>query len=278
MAAHATEGTGLGLTITKRLIDAMGGTIEVASRPGRGSRFVVQLALPRVNEPVATEAPPARIVIGYLGGVRSILVADDKTENRSVLARLLEPLGFVVHQAADGHEALSMAREHHPDLVLMDLVMPNLDGFEAIRRLKLDPELAHVRTIAVSASAFDDTRRESLQQGAVDFIAKPVRMSELLERIRHHLDVEWVYADSEASGNTAPPSSVAELPLPAPEELERMLELTTLGDIEGLSVALDALAPRAHLAPFVAHLRGFTRQFQMNRIRALLESLRERHD
>ena len=249
VAAHATEGTGLGLTITKRLIDAMGGSIEVSSRPGRGSRFVVRLALPRVNEPVATEPPPARTVIGYLGGVRSILVADDKAENRTVLSRLLEPLGFIVYQAADGNEALTVARERHPDLILMDLVMPNLDGFEAIRRLKLDPELAHVRTIAVSASAFDDTRRESLQQGAVDFIAKPIRMTELLERLRHHLDVEWVYADGEGARNAMPQTpTVAELPLPLPEELERMLELTTLGDIEGLNVALDTLAPRTELA------------------------------
>jgi CheY-like chemotaxis protein len=218
-------------------------------------------------------------VIGYIGGIRSILVADDKVENRSVLARLLEPLGFIVYQAADGNEALAVARQHRPNLVLMDLVMPNLDGFEAIRRLRLDPELAHVRTIAVSASAFDDTRRESLQQGAVDFIAKPVRMTELLERLRHHLDIEWVYADSEGSRTATPPTAaVAELPLPAPEELERMLELTTLGDIEGLNVALDGLASRTELAPFVAHLRGLTRQFQMNRIRALLESLRERQD
>ncbi len=276
--AHATEGTGLGLTITKRLIDAMGGTIDVSSRPGRGSCFAVHLELPRMEGPAAFEEPASQSVIGYLGGVRSILIADDKSENRNVLARLLEPLGFVVHQAADGHEALAAAREHRPDLVLMDLVMPNLDGFEAIRRLKLDPELAHVRTIAVSASAFDDTRRESLQQGAVDFIAKPVRLTELLERIRHHLDVEWVYADRErtrdAAARNAP--NAAELPIPAPAELERMLELTTLGDIEGLNVALDALAPRTDLEPFVAHLRGFTRQFQMNRIRTLLESMRER--
>ena len=278
VAAHATEGTGLGLTITKRLIDAMGGTINVSSRPGRGSRFAVQLELPRIDVPVAFEEPAARTVIGYLGGLRSILVADDKPENRSVMARLLEPLGFVVHQAADGHEALAAAREHRPDLVLMDLVMPNLDGFEAIRRLKLDPELAHVRTIAVSASAFDDTRRESLQQGAVDFISKPVRLTELLDRIRHHLDIEWVYADRDRTRDASPRNTpnVAELPIPAPAELERMLELTTLGDIEGLNVALDALAPRADLEPFVAHLRGFTRQFQMNRIRTLLESMRER--
>ncbi|HTK97690.1 MAG TPA: ATP-binding protein [Pseudomonadales bacterium] len=274
-----TEGTGLGLTITKRLVEAMGGSIEVTSRSGRGSRFVVRLALPLVNEAVAIETPPSRAVIGYLGGIRSILVADDKAENRSVLARLLEPLGFIVYQAADGNEALAVARQHRPDLVLMDLVMPNLDGFEAIRRLRLDPELAHVRTIAVSASAFDDTRRESLQQGAVDFIAKPVRVTELLERLRHHLDIEWVYADSEGSRTATPQTpAVAELPLPAPEELERMLELTTLGDIEGLNVALDMLAARTELAPFVAHLRGFTRQFQMNRIRALLESLRKRQD
>jgi CheY-like chemotaxis protein len=258
----------------------MDGSIEVTSRTGRGSRFVVRLALPLVNDAVAIETPPpSRAVIGYIGGIRSILVADDKAENRSVLARLLEPLGFIVYLAADGNEALAVARQHRPNLVLMDLVMPNLDGFEAIRRLRLDPELAHVRTIAVSASAFDDTRRESLQQGAVDFIAKPVRMTELLERLRHHLDIEWVYADSEGSRTATPPTAaVAELPLPAPEELERMLELTTLGDIEGLNVALDGLASRTELAPFVAHLRGLTRQFQMNRIRALLESLRERQD
>ena len=281
VAAHGTEGTGLGLTITKRLVDAMGGTIDVKSRPGRGSRFVVTLELPRIDEPVAIEAPPSQTVIGYLGGIRSILVADDKAENRNVLSRLLEPLGFIVYQASDGHEALAAARQHGPDLILMDLVMPNLDGFEAIRRLRLDPTLAHVRTIAVSASAFDDTRRESLQQGAVDFISKPVRLTELLERIQHHLGVEWVYADRERTHPLARDASsqapdAADLQTPDAQGLDQLLQLTSLGDIEGLNAALDALQARPELERFVAHLRGYTRQFQMNRIRAWLESLRER--
>src|SRR5262249_37949385 len=139
------------------------------------------------------------------------------------------------------------------------------------------PALAHTRTIAVSASAFDDTRRESLQQGAVDFIAKPVRLTELLERVQHHLNIEWVYGDNAHERELAAPRAEVDAPAPPVPELDRLRSLASLGDIEGLNAALDALSGVPEYEPFVARLRPYARQFQMTRISALLENLRERH-
>lgn len=163
------EGTGLGLTITRQLVQLMGSEIQVNSQPGRGSTFWFDLVLLESNQRQVTNVISPNIV-GYLGVRRRVLVVDNQWENRAVLVGLLQPLGFETMEAVDGQDGLNKAQEFHPDAILMDLVMPNMDGFEAIRRLRSSPDLKDIAIIAVSASTLDFDQETSRRAGCNGFL------------------------------------------------------------------------------------------------------------
>ncbi len=282
--AHG-DGTGLGLTISRRLVRMMGGDLHVESVPGSGSTFQVDLTLPVVGEAHLT-APARgeeRLVIGFEGPPRKILVVDDKTENRSVLTNLLAPLGFVLEEAENGQAALERAAAFRPDLVLMDLVMPVMDGFEATRRLRQTPGQEAVIIVALSASVFEHSRRQSREAGCADFLQKPVRAALLLDSLREHLDLAWVYAEAPAErpAEGAPAKTLQpEDPVttaPPPDALRRLHELALMGHVQGFLAQLDDVdALGAAYAPFTAPLRRLARDYDMKRIRTFLSPYLER--
>lgn len=130
----------------------------------------------------AVAAAPAA---GNTGG--DILIADDESMNRRLVAAILTPLGYRLHEAGDGAEAFDMAGSIQPDAILMDLGMPRVDGLEAVRRLKTDPELKHIPVIVVTGNPQEADRIKALETGADDFLNKPVNRLELLARLRNHL-------------------------------------------------------------------------------------------
>ncbi|MGI0483991.1 AAA family ATPase, partial [Pantanalinema rosaneae CENA516] len=208
---HRTEGTGLGLAISRQLVELMGGKLQVHSTPGQGSRFWLDLSLPEVAESSrAVQCPNARSIIGYNGDRRTVLVVDDKEFNRLVIVDLLQPLGFTVIQASNGQEGLEQALQRSPDVVLVDLVMPLMDGFEMTRRLRQIPELQNLVVVAISASVFDFDQRMSQEAHCNAFLPKPVQASALLEQLQIHLSLEWIYApDSQSILPTYPPSRLS---------------------------------------------------------------------
>ncbi|MBF0304829.1 MAG: response regulator, partial [Alphaproteobacteria bacterium] len=135
-----------------------------------------------------------------------LLIVDDHPPNRTYLTRLLQGAGFVTVEAADGAEALRLAAELRPDAVLMDIVMPVMDGLEATRRIRALPEGGAIRVIAVSASVFEEDRGLVLAAGADDFLRKPIRDSDLLESIGRQLELDWERAaiDHAALGRLPP--------------------------------------------------------------------------
>jgi CheY-like chemotaxis protein len=170
----------------------MGGDIQVQSEPGDGSTFSFELDLPVVSfEPQAVE--PARGIIGYQGPRKTVLIADDVTENRAVLVDLLQPLGFTVIEAANGREALEMACEVRPDLVVTDILMPGMDGREATRRIRELPELSNVPVITVSARASAGADVASTKPGTDVFLIKPLHTEELLRNIASLLELQWIH-------------------------------------------------------------------------------------
>jgi signal transduction histidine kinase/ActR/RegA family two-component response regulator len=189
---YRADGTGLGLSITQKLVEMMGGELRVESMLGKGSLFWFALELPEIEADKLAHIKERRI-IGYQGPRRKILVVDDKWENRSILVSLLSPLGFDIEQACNGQEGLEKANAFHPNLVLMDLFMPVMDGFETVRQLRKIPGFKAIVIIAVSAGVFDHQRQESLKSGCNDFIAKPVNANELFERLQNRLELEWLY-------------------------------------------------------------------------------------
>jgi PAS domain S-box-containing protein len=190
-------GTGLGLTISHRLVKAMGGELKVESTPGEGSRFYFELPWLEAEESATTGAEgesdalssDARLAPGE---VLTALVADDSSVNRRILASLLESADVRVITAAGGVEAVELARTHRPDVLLMDLRMDDLSGYEATRRLALEPATASIPVIAVSASAWAEVRESAKEAGCVDFLAKPVKADVLFAKLQRYTGVRFV--------------------------------------------------------------------------------------
>jgi signal transduction histidine kinase len=183
-------GTGLGLAITRALVNDMGGHVRVSSEPGRGTRFRVELPLP-VAQPAGSVPRKTPGVARYQGPRRRVLVVDDVVANRTLMCDFLGNAGFEVAQASDGSELLAAARSFRPDLVLMDSVMPSVDGLEATRRLRRDADLGAVPVIAVSASATAEHRAACLQAGVNVFLTKPVSLQALQAQIGEQLGLQW---------------------------------------------------------------------------------------
>lgn len=272
------EGTGLGLNITKRLLELMQGRMGVESVVGKGSTFWMEVALPAlVDDEVALEKTDSH-VIGYLGERKRILVVDDNVGNTSMLVSLLEPLGFEVDTAQNGRDALLRAEEHRPDLVLMDLVMPEMNGLEAATLMRENRKLTDTRIIGTSATATDNAYKETFVASCDDFVTKPIRIDLLLEKIGGQLGIEWRTAPTEIEGVKGG-RSIANgeelLVVPAAEEIERLYELAMMGDmlkIEKWATELDA---KDHVYRFFAEkLRELAGGFKTKAILALVEQYR----
>lgn len=268
---RAIEGAGLGLVISRRLVELLGGALYVESVFGQGSRFWFELSLPAVDVPERAPNAPAAPVIGYRGPRRRVLIADDKRENRAVLVDMLAPLGFRIAEAGNGQEALDVATRFQPDVVLMDMRMPVLDGLEATRRLRQSEALRDVIVIAVSASAYGHHREQYLAAGADDFLSKPFQLEELLELLRARLGLELVYASGGAGSPASNNAPDGEIIAPPGAELAVLRELAQRGDLRNLLAQVERLERAdGRYAPFAAQLRSLAERFQLKKINELL--------
>ncbi|MGI2903255.1 ATP-binding protein [Tolypothrix sp. VBCCA 56010] len=200
------EGTGLGLAISQRIVQLMNGQIQVYSQPQVGSDFFFEVELAIATDWAKQNSiATGKQIIGYEGQRRSILVVDDRWENRAVLVNLLEPLGFQLTEAENGQQGLEKIRQLSPDLVITDLAMPVINGFELLKQIRSSNDLQHQKIIVSSASVAQADRRMSLDAGGDDFLAKPVEVSELFNLLATHLQLEWKYEmTNNDSGSSTP--------------------------------------------------------------------------
>ena len=269
-APRREGGTGLGLAISQQLVQLMGGQIGVVSEPGKGSTFSFEIDAPAAA--AAPAAPAAQdTLIGYEGGRKRLLVVDDVPQNCALMLDLLQDAGFVVAAAANGQECLALLDTFRPDLILMDVMMPVMDGHETMRRIRQMPGWRGIPIVAVTASAGADDERMSRAAGADAFVAKPVERDLLLRTVGSLLSLQWVAAPPAAAESAGD----AGMAIPPAAEIEALWQLAQMGDmrrirerashLRGLDPAyasfahrLDTLAQGYHskqLAAFVARFR-----------------------
>ena len=267
------EGSGLGLAISHNLVALMDGKLQVQSEIGVGSTFWFDLVLPLVEADLPYASAEAEPVTRLDGRGRTVLVVDDRWENRAVLVDLLSPQGFAAIEAESGRAGLALAEEVQPHLIITDLLMPDLDGYELIRRLRASHVLRAIPVIAMSASVYEADRQRSQELGADAFLPKPLDAERLLAYMTELLGLSRVVAPD---GSARPALSEARGNLPAADlppvaVLQKLADLAALGDIEALREAVEALAQSdARYAPFVAQLRQLAQGFKIRQIRALL--------
>jgi len=259
----------------------MGSSLQVKSQLGQGSCFWMTLSLPEASNLVKSHQlkKMSQYILGYKGEYQYVLlVIDDKKENRMVLQNLLSPLGFRIIEATDGQEGLEMAQSQSPDLIMTDLVMPRLDGFELSRRLRLLPEFQTTPIIAVSASVFDYHQEQSLAAGCTAFIPKPVHADSLFAHLQAYLHLEWTYGNShpeidEASETTDSATSEAgnNWTLTS-EQASHLYDLAMQGDTMGLFEYAETLAQMdSHLAHFAEQVKTLADNFEDDQVLELVK-------
>jgi two-component system sensor histidine kinase/response regulator len=194
------SGTGLGLALSRELAILMGGGISVSSEVGKGSVFTFRVEIKEGNS-TSVETDTVKSVIGIDQGeeIYRILVVDDKKENLKVAVTLLQIVGFHTKEAVNGEDAIEKFNEWNPNLILMDMRMPVMDGYEATRRIKATEKGQKTPIVALTASTFEDELKQIDSLGIQGYIRKPFRENELFGAIGKLLEIKYIYDDESPS-------------------------------------------------------------------------------
>jgi signal transduction histidine kinase/ActR/RegA family two-component response regulator len=276
VGALATIGTGLGLTITSLLTKIMGGDISVESEVGKGSTFRVKLLLSEVTRPRIASTMEYR-VRGYAGARQTVLVVDDNEVQRELIRDLLEPLGFVVVSAASGRECLQIVEQTNPNLILLDIAMPEMDGWEVAQQLRRH-QGKRPAILILSANAIDPHYMLEAERLYDDTLMKPIDLRQLLKKIHALVDIEWLYS-SEAPTPDAPPTApqmTAKLPTGC--DIDKLIQLGEIGHVTRI---LERPSEIENGAPecreFIGRMRSIVNAFDFRRYVAALQEVRDAH-
>ncbi len=246
-------GTGLGLTITRQLVQLMGGSLSLESTPGQGSLFRVELPLNQAAE--ADMARPLTADHGEVVGLEPgqpdyrILIVEDQLENRTLLSRLMMDLGLQVKLAQEGRQGVELFQSWQPHLIWMDHLMPVMNGIEATRAIRQLPGGKDVRIIAVTASAFIEQRDEMLAAGMNAFVRKPYHLSEIYQCLSEQLGVQYVFGEAGATVERSvalTPEMLCKLSLELRCELKSALESLEDRRIQKVLQQIAAFDPKLH--------------------------------
>ncbi len=267
-------GTGLGLTISKQLVELMGSELKVNSEYGKGSTFWFEVEFPIVEVEAGQKLETQMNIIGYKGPRRKILVVDDKEYNRAVMVSLLKPLGFELYEAEDGQQEVTKTLELRPDLVLTDLVMPIMNGFEAVKKIRENEAIKDTVIFAMSASVFDMDQAKSKVMGCDSFLAKPVDIAKLFTLMESYLKLEWVREEESISPDRLgkDEEESGEIVLPPTGDMEILYELAMVGKMQKLrdrAVYLEGLDKK--YKPFARKIQELAKEFRDKELIDLIE-------
>ncbi len=276
VGALATIGTGLGLTITSLLTKIMGGDITVRSDVAKGSTFCVKLFLSEISRPRIASTMEFR-VRGYAGPRQTVLVVDDNEVQRELIRDLLAPLGFTVVSAATGRECLALVEQTNPNLILLDIAMPKMDGWEVAQRLRRQPG-KRAAVLMLSANAIDPHHMLEAERLYDDSLMKPIDLRQLLKKIHALLDIEWLYdteaSSSRAAGATVPPA----ISLPAGSDIDELVRLGEIGHVTRILEKLDEIERRSpECGEFITRIRAMANAFDFKRYACALQEVRGAH-
>jgi len=267
------EGTGLGMAISRDYARLMGGDLTVASRQGVGSTFYLEIVMAEGKQTERGESPTRRRVIGLKPGQRvRILVAEDKEESRTLLARLFQMVGFEVREAANGQEALTLFETFRPHFIWMDIRMPIMDGIEATRRIKATEAGKSVVIAALTGNAMLEQQGPILDAGCVELARKPYREHELFDIMARHLGLEYLYQEESAEETAAKSTEEPDY------RLLGTLPVALLEELHQAVLVLDTTRVLVLIATITEHneslgkgLKALADSFAYNRLLDLLE-------
>jgi signal transduction histidine kinase/CheY-like chemotaxis protein len=266
--AQHLGGTGLGLAIAQRQVELIGGRLDLQSERGMGSRFFFQIPLPRAEH---YEPPVDALMVRRLKpGVRLVaLVVDDRRENTDILAQMLLRVGCEVFVAASGGETLRLAREKSPQIIFLDLRLPDMEGIEVARSL-LSEMAGRMKIIAHTAAAVAHYREGAQRAGCVGFLVKPIRAEQVYECLRTHLGAEFEYAAPPVDAEVSAEWDAGQLELS--DELYARLataaELHSTTALKACLLELRQLGPEA--GKLAEHIRQLMRSYDMDGILHLI--------
>ncbi|MBB4566229.1 hybrid sensor histidine kinase/response regulator [Rhizobium leucaenae] len=250
-------GLGLGLTITRLLTNTLGGEISVVSEKDKGSTFKVRLMLSAVIRPMKPPAQEQRIV-SYEGPRRTIVVVDDNEDHRELMREVLSPLDFIVLTATGGPDCLTLIEGIKPDLFLVDISMPGMNGWQLVSRLRENGQMAPI--LMLSANIGDGAAAKDSDDSHNDAIAKPIDIRQLRDKLALHLGLKWIYADGSAPvlPKPAPP-----MKSPGIEHVRELMRLGEIGYVRGIEAKLADLAKLTENQPFTDALSTYVQAFDL---------------
>jgi PAS domain S-box-containing protein len=267
------EGTGLGLAISQRIIRMMGAEIHVKSELNKGSLFWFELELPAVswrNNNLMQDN--LKTIIGYEGNRQTVLIVDDKSENREVLKDILSPLGFDILEAGSGTDAIEQATNRRPHIVLLDVNMPDMDGYETARHFRNNPLFEKVRLVAVCDTLSEKTQHMCQESGFNGHTLKPVHINHLLSTIQEQTALKWIYEEDATAKQDKQKKQSQALITPPDEIMNSLYRLAKQGDlIEIQQQAKKMMQDTPEWTPFCEQLIDYASKFMVNRLKTYIE-------
>ena len=261
------EGTGLGLTISQKIAQLMGSQIQFKSELGKGTTCWFDLDLPEGDMTQLSDQSSVEVTFSYnnSGQCPKILITDDIAENRRLLVQYLNSHGFETAEATNGQQCLEIAENFHPDAILLDILMPEMDGIDTLKHLRQHPQLQNTVVIFISANPQFEAQFHTAKMKFEDFLVKPVNLQELSNSLQNHLSL--------SSTKTTAESVAVSITPPSPKQLKEILQLAEIGDIEAvLELASKSLKESdSQYSSFFQEIETLAREFKQNKLIKFLE-------